>query len=270
MGWDWIMRENLYICSRVSRKFPLSIIFFCLLFLHGLPCPAAELSGQEIIKRSDDLMRGDTSRGKYKMAVITPGWQRTLELDAYSIGRDKTFIRILSPAKEAGVTSLRINTNMWNYLPKVERVIKIPPSMMLQPWMGSDYTNDDLVKESSIVYDYTHSILGEDKIGADTAYKIELLPKPRAPVTWGKLIFWIRKDDFVPLREEFYAEHSKLIKVMEYSEIKQMSDRSIPTIWSMTSSIKNGHKTIIEIREIVYNQPLDENIFTLGNLKSVK
>ena len=136
--------------------------------------------------------------------------------------------------------------------------------------MGSDYTNDDLVKESSIVYDYTHVIAGEENIGADTAYKIELLPKPRAPVTWGKLIFWIRIEDFVPLREEFYNEHGKLIKVTEYSEVKQMSDRSIPTIWKMTSSVNAGHKTIVEVQSITYNQPLDENIFTLGNLKSVK
>ena len=155
--------------SNISLLLLFAYIFLC----YSLPCPAVELTGQDIVKRSDDLMRGDTSQGKYKMTVITPDWQRTLELDAYSTGRDRTFIRVLAPAKEAGVTSLRVKTNMWNYLPKVERVIKIPPSMMLQPWMGSDYTNDDLVKESSIVYDYTHTITGQEKIGADTAYKIE-------------------------------------------------------------------------------------------------
>lgn len=270
------MKENSNICFSAMHKISLYIIFVCLLSSCSLPCFAADLSGaadptgQEIIKRSDDLMRGDTSRGRYKMTVLTPDWQRTLELDAYSKGRDKTFIRVLSPAKEAGVASLRIDTNMWNYLPKVERVIKIPPSMMLQQWMGSDYTNDDLVKESSIVYDYTHAILGEETIGADTVYKIELSPNPRAPVTWGKLIFWVRKADFVPVREEFYDEHGKLIKVLEYSEVKEMSDRSIPTIWKMTSSVKDGHVTIIEVQSAVYNQPIDENIFTMGNLKGSK
>ena len=268
------MKENSNICVNVRHKAPIIVLIGTFILVSAvLSCRAADISpeqgltGQEIVKRSDDLMRGDTSQGRYKMTVVTPGWQRTLELDAYSIGRDKTFIRIISPVKEAGVTSLRIENNMWNYLPKVERTVKIPPSMMLQQWMGSDFTNDDLVKESSIVYDYTHTIVADEKLGLDAAYKIELIPKPKAPVTWGKLIFWIRKDDFVPLREEFYAEHGKLIKTLEYSEIKQMSDRTIPTVWKMTSDIKNGYSTIIEVQNVVYNNQLDENIFTLANLK---
>ncbi len=228
---------------------------------------AQELNGKEIIKRQDDLMRGDTLRGKYAMQVITPGWQRTLELDVWSEGRDKTFIRILSPAKEAGVGTLRIKENMWNYLPKVERTIKVPPSMMLQPWMGSDFCNDDLVKESSLVNDYTHNILGEEETHLGIAYKIELIPKPEAAVTWGKLIFLVRKDGFVPLREEYYNEHGKLIKVLEYSEIKQMPDRVIPTFWKMTSVTKEGRQTVIEVKEAEYNLPIDEDVFTLANLK---
>ena len=231
---------------------------------------AEELSGQEIVKRSDDLMRGDTLQGRYIMSVTTPNWQRQLELDVWTEGRDKTFIRILSPAKEAGIGTLRIEYNMWNYLPKVERTIKIPPSLMLQPWMGSDFTNDDLVKESSIVYDYTHTIVGEENVDNDIVYRIELDPKPEAAVIWGKLIFWIRKDDFIPLREEFYSERDKLIKVLEYSQIKQMSDRVIPTLWTMNSMIKKENKTIIEIVDVEYNQPVDKSIFTLGNLKRVK
>lgn len=244
----------------------------CILLLAVFCCVnslsfSEEISAQEIVKRSDDLMRGDTLTGRYIMSVETPAWKRSLELDAYNIGRDKTFIRILSPAKEAGIGTLRIKTNMWNYLPKVERTIKIPPSMMFQPWMGSDFTNDDLVKESSIVSDYTHKIIAEEEAGADSVYKIRLDPKPQAPVTWGKLIFWIRKSDFVPLREEFYDEHGKLIKALEYSQIKQMPDRSIPTIWKMTSMTKEGHVTTIEVVNAVYNEPIDETIFTLSNLK---
>lgn len=229
-----------------------------------------ELGGRQIVKNSDDLMRGDTSSGRYIMTVTTPGWTRRLKLDAWSAERDKTFIRILSPAKEEGIGTLRIKENMWNYLPKVERTIKIPPSMMLQPWMGSDFANDDLVKESSIVYDYTHNILAEENINGEMSYKIELIPKPQAPVTWGKIIFWIRKGDFVPLREEFYKEGGKFIKVLEYSQVKRMSDRSIPTIWKMTSMVKEGHFTVIEVVDAVYNRPIDENIFSLANLKRLE
>jgi len=231
-------------------------------------CLSQELTPQEIVKRSDDLMRGDTSHGQYKMTVETPSWKRTLELDAYSIGRDRTFIRILSPPKEAGITTLRVENEMWNYLPKVERTIKIPPSMMFQPWMGSDFNNDDLVKESSIVYDYTHKIVYEKEIGSHDVYKIELIPLPEAPVTWGKLLLWVRKSDFVPLREEFYNERGKLIKILEYSDIKPMSDRTIPATWKMKSVTKEGHVTTIEIVDIVYNEPISESIFTLSNLKS--
>jgi len=242
-------------------------ILILLLSAHSY-CIAQDLTPQEIVKRADDLLRGDTSQGQYRMSVETPGWKRTLELDAYSIGRDKTFIRILSPPKEAGITTLRIENEMWNYLPKVERTIKIPPSMMFQSWMGSDFNNDDLVKESSIVYDYTHKILYEKQIGSHDVYKIELIPLPEAPVTWGKLLLWVRKSDFVPLREEFYSERGKLIKILEYSDIKQVSDRTIPTTWKMKSVTKEGHVTIIEVIDIVYNEPVSENIFTLSNLKS--
>lgn len=268
------MNESFNIFNLVKKKNILSCIillsywnFFILANFFSYSF-AKEISAQEIIKHCDDLMRGDTSKGRYKMTVITPNWKRTLELDAFSIGRDKTFIRILSPAKEAGVTTLRIKNNMWNYLPKVERTIKIPPSMMFQPWMGSDFSNDDLVKESSIVYDYTHRIIGEEKLNSYPAYKIELIPKPEAAVTWGKLIFWVRKNGFVPLREEFYDTHGKVIKILEYSVIKHTSDRVIPTIWKMASVIKAGHETIIEIMDVTYNKMLDENIFTLDNLKN--
>ena len=233
-------------------------------------CLAEQLTPQEIVKRADDLLRGDTSQGQYRMSVETPGWKRTLELKAHSIGREKTFIRILSPPKEAGITTLRIENEMWNYLPKVERTIKIPPSMMFQSWMGSDFNNDDLVKESSIVYDYTHKILDEKEAGSHDVYKIELIPLPEAPVTWGKLLLWVRKSDFAPLRDEFYSEHGKLIKVLEYSEIRQMSDRRIPTVWKMTSVTKEGHVTVIEVIDVVYNEPVSESIFTLSNLKSPK
>jgi outer membrane lipoprotein-sorting protein len=257
------MREN----STTSKKYILALgLVLCACLLTTVSFAQGH-SAQEIIKLSDDLMRGDTSQGRYKMTVTTPNWTRTLELDAFNEGRNKTFIHILSPVKEAGITTLRIENNMWNYLPKVERTVKIPPSMMLQPWMGSDFTNDDLVKESSIVYDYNHKIIGEETTNSDLVYKIELIPKPDAAVTWGKLLFWIRKSDLVPVREEFYNERGKLIKTLEYSDVKQMSDRSIPTIWKMSSAVKKGHVTIIEVVDVVYDQPVEKSVFTRTNRK---
>lgn len=231
---------------------------------------AEELSAKDIVKRADDLMRGDSLQGRYNMTVTTPGWTRKLELDVWERSRNETFIRILSPAKEAGVGTLRIKESMWNYLPNVEKTIKIPPSMMLQPWMGSDFANDDLVKESSIVNDYNHTILAEEDKAGSAAYKIELIPKPGAAVTWGKILYWIRKDDFVPLSEEYYKENGELIKALVYSEVKKMNDRSIPTIWVMTPAKKEGHQTVIEVVSVEYNTPVESGIFTMENLKRIK
>ncbi|MFH0826591.1 MAG: outer membrane lipoprotein-sorting protein [Candidatus Omnitrophota bacterium] len=228
-----------------------------------------EISAKEIVQRSDDLMRGDTQKGKYTMVVTTPDWVRTLKLYVYGKGRDKFFIRILSPAKEKGIATLRIKNEMWNYLPTVERTIKIPPSMMLQPWMGSDFANDDLVKESSVVEDYTHEIIGEEDTQDGKVYCIELTPKPGAGIVWDKRIMRITKKGFIPVRDEFYGKNNKLIKVLNYSNVKRISDRSIPTRWEMASQIKKDSRTIIEVDErLVYNEPVDDSIFSLQNLKS--
>lgn len=230
---------------------------------------AQEPTAQEIVKASDDLMRGDTQEGIYTMIVITPNWERRLKLTTCSKGRDKIFIRITSPAKEKGVATLRIGTEMWNYLPQVERTIKIPPSMMLQSWMGSDFANDDLVKESSVVNDYTHTFLANEKIDGEDVYCIELKPKPQAGVVWDKRIMRISKKDLTPVRDEFYGKENKLIKTLFYSKVKKISDRVIPTYWEMVSEIKRGNRTIIEVdNNVVYNKTIEDSVFSLQNLKS--
>jgi hypothetical protein len=252
------------------NRLTLTLLLF---FSSPLLSCAQDLTPQEIVKRSDDLMRGDTQKGKYYMTVITPDWQRRLELYCFSKGRDKIFIRILAPAKEKDTTTLRIKGEMWNYLPGVERTVKIPPSMMLQPWMGSDFANDDLVKETSVVNDYTHRLIGEEKtdaagVGADV-YILELIPKPQAAVVWEKRIMRINKSDFTPVRDEFYGKNNKLIKVLTYSKVKKISDRSIPTVWEMRSEIKKEHRTVIEVSDsVVYDQPIEDSVFSIQNLKS--
>ncbi len=215
-------------------------------------------------------MRGDTNQGLYTMAITTPSWSRTLELDVYTKGRDKVFIRILSPAKEAGTGTLRIENEMWNYLPRIEKIIKIPPSMMLQPWMGSDFANDDLVKQNSLVEDYTHTIVAEEEIRGHQTYKIELKPKPNAAVIWGKLYYWLRVDDNVPIRQEFFSERGELVKRLEYSDIEKVSDRVIPRTWHMTNLVKDGKSTRIFLKDVRYNEPVSDNIFTRSNLKRIK
>lgn len=250
------------------------IIIFSILtsaFLPARRCFSDEvLNPTEIIKQSDDLMRGESNSGTYTMLIRTPHWQRELKLFVHSLGRDKIFIRILSPAKEAGIGTLRVAHEMWNYLPNVEKTIKIPPSLMLQPWMGSDFANDDLVKESSIVHDYNHTIVQEINVNGDIVLVIELLPKPESAVIWGKIVRHVRQKDFVPLQEEYYDEKGKLIKILEYSDIGQVSYRIIPRVWIMTSRIKPGSSTTIKLLDVQYNIPMEDDTFTLTNLKKIQ
>ncbi|MDP2690562.1 MAG: outer membrane lipoprotein-sorting protein [Deltaproteobacteria bacterium] len=228
---------------------------------------AAEPTGREIIERMDRLLWGKTTVGLYEMTVTTPAWTRTLRMRAWESSREKTFIRILAPAKERGNATLRRGLEMWNYLENVERVVKIPPSMMLQSWMGSDFTNDDLVKESSIVNDYDHANLGGEEVQGMAAYKVEAVPKPEAPVVWGKILYWVRAKDFVPLREEFYGERGELIRVLEFSEIEDVGGRTIPTRWEMTPVRKEGRTTVLKILEMAFDTEIPEEVFTLRNMK---
>lgn len=227
------------------------------------PAAAEPPPAREILERVEDLIWGRTVQGEYEMTIATPRWQRTLALRAWMERPRRSFVRILAPAKEKGIGSLRIGSEMWNYLPNVERTIKIPPSMMLQPWMGSDLTNDDLVKSSSIVDDYTHRMLREE----DGAWLLELLPKPESAVVWGKILYWVRKGDFVPLKEEFYDERGTLVRTMTFSEVKPVGGRSIPTRWQIRPADKPGNSTTFVIRSAVYDRPIDPEVFTQRNLQ---
>lgn len=227
-------------------------------------------TAKSIIEKADRLMRGKTQTGTYEMTVIHPEWQRTMKFKFWSEGTEKTFILILGPAKNRGVTFLKIENEMWNYIPKINRVIKIPPSMMLQSWMGSDFTNDDLVKESSIIEDYTHTLIGREKEAGFDAYKIQLLPKPDAPVVWGSITEWIRTDDYVPLRAEYYNERGKLIRTIVFKDIKKMSGRTLPARMELTQIKNPGSKTVLVLKEVKFDIPVPKSVFTIQNLRKAR
>lgn len=228
---------------------------------------AQEPGGRELVERVDTLLWGETLQGEFEMTIATPRWQRTLALRAWLERPRRSFVRILAPAKERGIGSLRIGAEMWNYLPNVERTIKIPPSMMLQPWMGSDFTNDDLVKQSSAVDDYTQRVLREEESGGVRAYVVEALPKPDAAVVWGKIVYWVRKADYLPLKQEYYSERGELVRVMSFSEVRPMGGRTIPTRWEMRPSDKPGNATTIVVKSALYNRPIDAEIFSQRHLQ---
>ncbi|MHC6052197.1 outer membrane lipoprotein-sorting protein [Ralstonia solanacearum] len=228
---------------------------------------AEEPDGRTLVDRVDTLLWGKTLQGEFQMTITTPRWQRTLELRAWMERPRRSFVRILAPAKEAGIGSLRIGSEMWNYLPNIERTIKIPPSMMLQPWMGSDFTNDDLVKQSSAVNDYTHRILRTETLNGAASYVVESLPKPDAAVVWGKVLYWIRQADAIPLKQEYYNERNELVRVLTFSDVGPMGGRIIPNKWEMRPVKDPGHSTVIVVKSARYDQPIDAELFTQRNLQ---
>jgi outer membrane lipoprotein-sorting protein len=223
-------------------------------------------SGREIVEKVESLLWARTMQGEFDMRIVTPRWERTLSLRLWMDRPRRSFVRVLAPAKEAGIGSLRIGNEMWNYLPAVERTIKIPPSMMLQPWMGSDFTNDDLVKQSSAIDDYTQKVLADEVVDGQPQWKVEALPKPEAAVVWGRVLYWVRRD-FIPVKQEYYSDRGELVRVMRFGEIHAVGGRTIPTRWEMRSVAKSGNSTTIVVKNAAYDIPVDDEIFSQRNLQ---
>jgi outer membrane lipoprotein-sorting protein len=179
-------------------------------------------------------------------------------------------IYITAPAKEKGQVFMKREKEMWNWVPSIDRMIKLPPSMMMQSWMGSDFTNDDLIRESSVVRDYEHSIAGEEEILGRRCYKIQLIPKPEAAVVWGKIYLWITKADYLQLKIEFFDEDEYLINTQVLSEIKEMGGREIPCRLEMIPANEEGKMTVIEILSADYKTEVPESFFSQQNMKRIR
>ncbi|MBW1854948.1 MAG: outer membrane lipoprotein-sorting protein, partial [Deltaproteobacteria bacterium] len=184
------------------------------LFLLTLSAPFSEslsenVTSQQILDKIDKMYRGESSIGTYLMKIKTTHWERNLRIKSWTRDLDYTLIRIEYPKKEKGVTTLKVENNLWNYLPKIKRVIKVPSSLMMGSWMGSHFTNDDLVKESTLANDYHHRITFEGKRDGQEVYEITLLPKEEAAVVWGKIVVVVRQKDLIPLYQEYCDEKEK-------------------------------------------------------------
>jgi len=243
----------------------LSVIAFLGVF-PGIALGAAP-SAESLIEGMEGTLWSDSNHGRFIMRIETEYWARELNLEAWMDRPEKALIRIHAPKKEAGIGSLRIGDAMWNYLPKVDRTIKIPPSMMLQPWMGSNFSNDDLVKESSFVDDYIHEVTGSEETDGVTVYRVASTPKPDAPVVWSRLEFQIR-EDHIPVAMTYYGERDKAIKTMTYSAIDSLGGRQIPTRWTMVDADNPESRTVIEIESIEFDLPLEDDLFTLRRLRN--
>jgi outer membrane lipoprotein-sorting protein len=243
-------------------SFLLIFVFTCFLY--------AQESAKEIVEKSNDLIRSKSSYAELTLKIIKPDWSREMKMKAWSIEPDYSLIYITEPARDKGTVFLKRKLEVWNFIPTIQRTIKIPPSMMLQSWMGSDFTNDDLVRQSSIVDDYEHSITGEENFEGYDCYKIELIPKPDAGVVWGKIIMLVSKKEYLQLKMDHYDEDGFLVKTMQGSKIKQLGGRTIPTYWEMIPVDEPGQKTVMIYNDIEFNKKIDQTFFSQQNMKRVR
>lgn len=249
-----------------------TILFSSLTFLFVLIArvTAVGQSATEIVKRSDEKMRGNTSESEMIIRTTRPTWSREMSVRTWMSGTQYAMILILSPAKDKGTVFLKRKKEVWNWLPTLERSIKLPPSMMTQSWMGTDFTNDDLVKESSIVEDYDHRFLGDTTVAGRLSYIVEMIPKPEAAVVWGKIIVCIDKKDYLQLHSRFYDDEGVEVNVMNAYDIKMMDGRLIPTRMEMIPSDKKNQKTEIIYSRIQFNRPIPDNFFTMDRMRNLK
>ncbi|NBV51411.1 outer membrane lipoprotein-sorting protein [bacterium] len=246
-----------------------SILFLGLFFICCFPQLgiSADLNAQQIVARGEDQMRGLSSQATMEMVISRPTYERTLSLRSWATGTERALVEILKPAKEEGVASLRVDANMWNYLPKTDQVVRVPSSLMLQSWMGSDFTNDDLMKASSLSRDYKHNIIRKGTKNQEAAVLIECKPKPSAPVVWGKVMHWARLSDFLPVHQEFFDEKGKLVRTITFSDFKTMDDRIIPTRLHIQQAGNPKEATTVTYEKIVFNKEIPMSVFSKEEIR---
>lgn len=217
----------------------------------------------DIIKKLDENFRGSSIYMKFEMRVLSLGHERVMRIESYSRGSKKSFVKVLYPPRDKGITFLSLDGQMWQYVPKIERIIKIPPSMMLQNWMGSDITNDDMVKQSSIVDDYEPKIIKRD----GSVVTIEIIPKENAPVVWGKIITNIDTSTYTSNKDVFYDEDGKEVRFFIYKDVKKFGNYYMPTYWKIQSFDKQDEFTEIILQEVEYDMKISDEYFSKSALK---
>ncbi|MFQ5646796.1 MAG: outer membrane lipoprotein-sorting protein [bacterium] len=245
-----------------------AILVVTVLFL-GPSVLAAPLSlkPREILDKVDDLFRGEANQGRMTMTITTAHWKRKLSLEFQNKGRDKALYRIVSPKKEKGTATLRSGKEIWNYLPKIKRVIKLPSSMMSASWMGSHFSNDDLVKQTRMADDFSYKVTHGSYKNQKAVVEITCIPHPEAAVVWGKVVVRVRKPDFLPLVILYYDEDLNLARTFTYMNVRHLGGRTLPTMIKVVPTDKPNESTVVEFQEITFDLPLEDRLFSLRNLQ---
>lgn len=221
----------------------------------------------EILREIDDMWRGESSHGILTMEVKTAHYTRTLRLETWSKGKENTLVRILYPLKEKGTATLKSGSSIYTYLPQTDRTIRLTSGMMMGSWMGSHFTNDDLVKESRLTEDYYVNIVFEGEKDGREIMEFDLTPKPDAPVVWGKITLVTRAEDHLPLEEIYYDEEMSVARTMTFSDIKEMGGRKIPARLKVVPADRPEEYTRLIYHEIEFDVGLDGSFFSLARLR---
>ena len=233
----------------------------------AMETPGTERDATQIVRDAVNHWRGLSSDSVMTMVIHRPDWERSMTMRAWTKGEEKTLVRVLEPRKDRGNGTLTDDDNMWTFSPKVNRVIKIPSSMMGQSWMGSDFSNKDVARADDIIDQYDHTILDTDSLDGLTVYEIESVPHEDAPVVWGKEVLRIREDHIV-LTHSFYDQEGELVKRLETLEIGEMGGRTTALRQRMNKAETPGDWTEIQVVSVSYDIELSDNLFTLANLRN--
>ncbi len=228
---------------------------------------AFALDPRELVREAIDHWRGVASVGEMTMIIHRPDWERTMSMQSWTQGNKKSLIRVTAPQKDRGNGTLMIDNSMWNYSPKVNRVIKVPSSMMGQSWMGSDFSNKDVSRADDIVDQYTHTLLETTEHEGKAVYLIEAVPLEEAAVVWGREVLKIR-EDLVLLEQSYYDQEGELVKQLEALDIGEMGGRIIVLRQRMSKADSPEEWTEMQVKTMIYDAKLDSNLFTLANLRN--
>ena len=249
-------------------RIPAPVPLLGVLLLAAGPAPARAQTAREIVDRVDRMLRGNSSRADIVMEIATEHWTRSLAMRAWSLGTEYALVRVKAPPREAGTATLKVRDEVWNYLPRVDRTIKIPPSLMMGSWMGSHFTNDDLVKESRMIDDYDIAIAFEGPRDGVAVWEFTLTPRPEAAVVWGRIIEQVRKDDLMPTWARYYDDRGNLARTMTFSEFRRFDGRLVPTVMVVRPADKPAERTTVRYRDLAFDVPLTPGFFSLRSLQA--
>lgn len=248
-----------------SRPFLARPLLFVALLCASLSTRAVTV--EELIRHIDDLWRGDTSQATMTMAVKTQRYERTMTMESWSRGKEYSLVVIREPVKDRGIATLKVKNNIWNYLPKINRVTKVPSSMMSGSWMGSHFTNDDLVKDSSFEADYDSKLSFEGERDGNAIYEITSIARPDAAIVWGKVVTLIDQKTLAPFESRYYDEQGELIRTISFDQLERVGKRTVPMRMRLQPMDKPDESTVIVYDEIQFGVPLAASFFSLRSLQ---